>query len=200
MKLYILLVSTLLLTGCGLFKNTSSNRHSERREEVVKRDCVVVDSDRGRVIDSIKETDKGKVVTERETKTVIEKGGKTRVVIPDVKTGENRITDDEGNTILAILDSLNKTLTIEVETPKSREETTVKEVVTDQRDAAKEGSRKQESVKEKQVAVRQDERSEESIKSREKESKVSAKGIIWMFVGLMGLIIGILWWLGIKRK
>src|SRR5690606_39065707 len=142
----------------------------------------------------------GKVVTERETKTVIEKGGKTRVVIPGVRIGENRITDDEGNTILAILDSLNKTLTIEVETPKSREETTVKEVITDQRDATKEGSRKEESVKEKQVAVRQDEKSEESVKTSEKESKVSSKGIIWLFIGLMGLIIGVLWWLGVRRK
>src|SRR5690606_6804398 len=100
MKLYILLVSTLLLTGCGLFKNTSSNRHSERREEVDKRDCVVVDSDSARVIESIKETDKGKVVADLETKTGTEKGAQTRVVIRDVKTVENRITDQAGNTIL----------------------------------------------------------------------------------------------------
>ncbi|WP_160366818.1 hypothetical protein [Sphingobacteruim zhuxiongii] len=143
------------------------------------------------------EIDKGTVVTERETTTVTTRdGSKGSVTIKrgDLKPGENVLPMDSAvGLIKAVLDTLNKTLTISIDQPAERTETIVKERITEQRDYSKQSEERTQDTTKKQVAIAAEQhRREESMESAS-ESKPTVKGMLWFWIGggVFVVIVGI---------
>src|SRR5690606_16927446 len=184
-RILAMVVIVATISSCGIFRKTK-HKQTQGLEEVVKSDCVSVE--RSTRTGEVKErhVDKGTVVTERTTTSVTERGGKSRVVIGkgDLKPGENYLRDSAGNEIKAVLDTLGKTLTLELNVPDERTETTTNERITENRDNTRDREEKQEQKQEKQTAVAVEQRREENTEVSSSESKPS-------FWGLMGNWIGI---------
>lgn len=204
-KLLALVVMVTAFASCGIFRKT---KHKERHslEEVVKRDCVAVETTTYNGEVKERESDKGTIVTERTTTSVTEKGGKSKVTIGkgDLKPGENYLRDSAGNEIKAVLDTLGKTLTLEITTKGERTETTVQERITENRDVSKEREESNEQKQEKQVAVAVDQRREEAQSQSSSESKPSIWGIFGNWIGIavaVVIVLGfLLWYFGVKRR
>jgi len=153
-----------------------------------------------------REVDKGTIVTERTTTSVTEKGGKSKVTITkdDLKPGENYLRDSAGNEIKAVVDTLGKTLTVEITTKGQRTETTVQERITENRDVSKEREESNEQKQEKQVAVTVDQRREEAQSQSSSESKPSAWAIFGNWIGIavaVVIVLGfLLWYFGIRKQ
>ena len=154
------------------------------------------------------EQDKGVVTTERETTTTtVKEGSKSKVVIKkdDLKPGENFLKDSAGQQIKAVLDTLNKTLTIEVTSKGETTTTNIKERITDQRDLSKERNESKQDSTNKQVANAQELNRRVSEESSSSESKPNVWAILMNNIGwgiaFLIILIGVLWWFfkGAKR-
>ena len=203
-KVLALVVIVTAFASCGIFRKT---KHKERHtiEEVVKRDCVSMENATKKGEVKQREVDKGSVVTERTTTSVTEKGGKSKVTIGkgDLKHGENYLRDSAGNEVKAVLDTLGKTLTLEITTKGERTETTVQERITEQKDATKEREEKQDETGSKQVAVAVDQRREETSSESSSESKPSFWGIFGNWIGIsvaVVIVLGFILWYWRKGK
>jgi len=156
-----------------------------------------------------REVDKGTVVTERQTTTTTTtEGSKGKAVIRkgDLKPGENFIPMDSAvGLIKAVLDTLNKTLTLEVATPPSKTESVVNERITEQRNATKERKEERQDTSSKQVAVQAEQARRVDQSSGESKSEpniwaVFASKIGWA-VAFLVILIGVCWWFfGIGRR
>lgn len=207
-KIIAMACAVCALASCGSLRNKSKQSASL---EVVEGAKVVktINEQSGSNVD-IKEVeqDKGIVTTERETTTTtVKEGSKSKVVIKkdDLKPGENFLKDSAGQQIKAVLDTLNKTLTIEVTSKGETTTTTTKERITDQRDLSKERNESKQDSSNKQVATTQEQQRRVSEESSSSESKPN----IWaVFVSKIGwgiafliILIGVLWWFfGVRKK
>ena len=105
--------------SCGTLRNKQKQSSSLKIIEGAKVEQTLTESTGRKVEIKEKEVDKGAVVTERETTTTtIREVSKIRVTAQkeDLKPGENFLSDSAGQQAKAILDTLNKTLIIEIET------------------------------------------------------------------------------------
>lgn len=209
MKIRILLALVIVavtLASCGGLRNKSKAREEIKIEELSKRDCVLVDKSisSGEVKETIQ--DKGLTVTEKETTTITEKGGKTKVEIKkdDLKPGTNYLRDSAGNEVKAILDTLNKTLSLELVVPTERITKTEKERKTEQADKTSQREDKKQEQLNKQVAVTNQEKRIAEFKTSSSESKVDRWAV---FIDKIGwavaflVVIGVLFcYFGVKRR
>src|SRR5690606_36474528 len=124
----------------------------------------------------------------------------SKVVIKkeDLKPGENFLKDSAGQQIKAVLDTLNKTLTIEVTNRGETTTTNVKERITDQRDLSKERNERKQDSTNKQVANTQEMNRRVSEESASSESKANLWAILMNNIGwgiaFLIILIGVIWW------
>ncbi|MGV6945055.1 hypothetical protein [Sphingobacterium kyonggiense] len=154
-----------------------------------------------------RETDKGVTVTERETvTTTIKEGSKIRVTAKkdDLKPGENFLRDSAGQLVKAILDTLNKTLTIEVTTPSEKTEQVVKEKITDKRDVTKDRKEERKDTTSKQVAIQAEQSRRESSATEESDSRPNIWAVLVSKIGwgiaLLIILLGVALWMGFRLK
>ncbi|MBE8712523.1 hypothetical protein [Sphingobacterium hungaricum] len=206
-KLIAVMAIVALLSSCGSLRNKSKSKNIQTLEEVVKRDCVLTQTtiNKGEVKEQV--VDKGVVTTERETTTVTEKpSGTTKVTVKphELKPGDNYLRDSAGNQIKAVLDTLRKTLTLDIVTPGEKTTKTENEKITESKDKTENREEKNQDQTEKQVAVAvQQERKQES-KVVVSESKANIWAILmnnlgWA-IGAVIVIFAVLWYFGIKRR
>ncbi|MDM1046737.1 hypothetical protein [Sphingobacterium hotanense] len=118
-KLLSIAVMVMAAASCGTLRNKQKQSSSLKIVEGAKVEQTLTESTGRKVEIKEKEVDKGAVVTERETTTTtIREVSKIRVTSQkeDLKPGENFLSDSAGQQAKAILDTLNKTLIIEIET------------------------------------------------------------------------------------
>lgn len=200
-KLLALVVVLATLASCGSLRNKSKQSASLEVVEGAKVEQTIKEQSGSTVNIKEVEQDKGVVTTERETTTTtVKEGSKSKVVIKkdDLKPGENFLKDSAGQQIKAVLDTLNKTLTIEVTSKGETTTTTTKERITDQRDLSKERNESKQDSTNKQVANAQEVNRRVSEESSSSESKPN----VWaVFVSKIGwgvafliILLGVLWW------
>lgn len=185
-QIVISLVLILCLSGCGIFRKSTSNKEKYKLEEAKKEDIKVK-------IDSVKkenvlekEVDKGIVVTET-TETIKQKGEKIKVTKPLPDKGSSVVAFDSiGHKIILKLDSLGQQLEIEVETPDIDKVKTTK--TTEHKDRTKESSHDSETKLVKQEAIHREEKRQEGISNSVKTSTPNFWGTLGFYIGL-GLLI-----------
>src|SRR5699024_4268581 len=127
-RLLAIVLATLFLTSCGVFKNKSKSVSKFEVQESVQ--VEYVESEREEVLVKEKEVDKDvntEVVEETTKKTT--KGTNTSVTVKEGdfdEYGVAKIKDSEGRSLILKLDSLRKALEIIYETPEELEENTTK--------------------------------------------------------------------------
>lgn len=206
-KVLAIAVIVSAFASCGVLKNKSKSSQRSSIEELVKRDCVTIDksSSKGEVKEL--STDKGTIVTERETTTTTEKGGKSKVGIKlkDLKHGDNYLRDSAGQQVKAVLDTLNKVLTVETEVPKEKQTTTTKERITENKDKQENKESKQEEQVNKQTAIVTQDQRRESMDNKASESKPNPWAILtnnigWAIGAVIVVIVLVWWFFGIGKK
>ena len=140
-RILAMAVIVMVVASCGTLRNKQKQSSSLKIVEGAKVEQILTESTGAKTEITEKEVDKGTIVTERETTTTTTReGSKIRVTAKkeDLKPGENFLRDSAGQQVKAILDTLNKTLTIEIETKPERVEKVEKEKITERKDATKE--------------------------------------------------------------
>ena len=200
-KFLALVAVAVTLVSCGSLRNKSKQSASLEVVEVAKVEQTINEQSGSTLNIKEVEQDKGVVTTERETiTTTVKEGSKSKVVIKkeDLKPGENFLKDSAGQQVKAVLDTLNKTLTIEVTSKGETTTTNIKERITDQRDLSKERNESKQDSKNKQVANAQ----EVNRRVIEESSSSESKPNVWaVFVSKIGwgvafllILLGVLWW------
>ena len=201
-------VIVMVIASCGTLRNKHKQSSALRVVEGAKIERTLAESTGAKTEIREKEVDKGNIVTERETiTTTTREGSKIRVTAKkeDLKPGENFLRDSAGQQVKAILDTLNKTLTIEIETKPEVVEKVEKEKITERKDATKERQEEKRDSTNKQVArVEEQHRSQgQSTVSSESKPNVWAVFVskIGWAVGILLVLIGGAWWFfGIGKK
>lgn len=207
-KLLAMVCILCAIASCGVFRNKSKHNEKLGIKESAKVELTTKENSSSTAVVKEKEVDKGNVVTERETSIVKEiPSTKTKVTVKkgDLVNGENFLMDSAGQLIKAILDTLNKTLTIEVETQAGREETTIKERITEHKDFTREKDEQKKDTTIKQTAIVAQQERKESQEQSDSESKPNVWAILMNNIGwgiaFLIIIIGVLIWVfGFKRK
>ncbi|WP_293933124.1 hypothetical protein [Sphingobacterium sp. UBA6645] len=207
-KLLLVAFVVCALTSCGVLRNKSKQSAKLEVSEGAKIERTELEKSASSVVVQEREIDRGTTVTERETTTVTTKeGSKGKIIIKkdDLTHGENFLRDSAVGMVKAILDTLNKTLSIEFDTPSSRTETTVKETITEKRDETKERQQERKDTANKQVAVQAEQSRKESSSASQSESKPNVWAILMNNIGLgvafLIILITLVWWLlKIKKR
>jgi len=207
-RILAMAVIVMVVASCGMLRNKQKQSSSLKIVEGAKVEHTLTESTGSKVAVTEKEVDKGTIVTERETTTTTTReGSKIRVTAKkeDLKPGENFLMDSAGHQIKAILDTLNKMLTIEMETPEEVTKTTVKETTTERKDIRKERQEEKQDITNKQVATQAQVDRRESSATAESESKPNAWAVFVSKIGwgiaLLIILVGIAWWLfGVRKR
>jgi len=200
-KFLALVVMMATLASCGSLRNKSKQSASLEVVEGAKVEQTINEQSGSNVNIKEVEQDKGVVTTERETTTTtVKEGSKSKVTISkgDLKPGENFLRDSAGQQIKAVLDTLNKTLTIEVSTKGETTTTNIKERITDQRDLNKERNESKQDSTNKQIANTNEMNRRVSEESSASESKPNVWAVFVCKIGwgvaFLIILLGVLWW------
>lgn len=207
-KLLAMVAIVVAFASCGTLRK-NKNKQSQSIETVNKKDSLEVSTatSSGEVKEQV--IDKGTVVTQRETTTVTEKGGKSKIILKkgELKPGDNFLRDSAGQVVRAVLDTISNTLTLELNAPAERSTKTERETITEKKYQTTNKEEKQEQKQEKQVAVTAEQRRGEKSSSSASESQPSATGIIGNWIGIaiaiaiFIVVVGLAWWFfGINKK
>ena len=200
-KLLLIAVTVAIVSSCGVFRNKSKHKDVQKVESTVRVEKKVEESTGSTVTVKETEIDKGTVVTERKTTTKTTSGGKSKLAIKkgDLKEGENFLRDTAGNMVRAVLDTLDKTLTLEFNMPVTTTETTTDERIREQRYNHKQREEESRDTTRKEVAVTVDSVRRETS---EQSSSESSPNVWALFVNKIGWAVGLvvvvgflLWWL-----
>lgn len=194
-KTYILInliLATLLLNSCGLFRGSSRVITEEKVTDVVteaKTDKVSSEVSSGEIEVN---KDVNTKVTETVTKTTTS-GTNTKVEVrkEDLKDGKAEMLDSFGRKVILSLDSLKESLIIEIEAPTVTQEVTSRTI--EQTDKSKESSKETSEKSNSEAVVTRTEDKSTSSSTDTKESRSSFWNIIgmWLGVGLFIVIIGL---------
>ncbi|MNK26442.1 hypothetical protein D3C87_447780 [compost metagenome] len=198
------MVIVTAFASCGIFRRSTKHVEKHSLEVVSKRDSSLTEKTQKDSLQRTVKVDKGTIVTETETTTLTEKkGGKISgsIGVDKVKSGaEILLKDSAGFKILVQLDTLKQTLTVRSESPGEKVTQHSKQTVTEHKDA-KEKSEKQGSEKvEKQVATSQEHRQKESTKIEDIQKEPKGSMMIWLGLGVLVLVIGLLLFFGFRPK
>ena len=198
------MVIVTAFASCGLFRRSTKHVEKHSLEVVSKRDSSLSEKTQKDSLQRNIKVDKGTIVTETETTTVTEKkGGKVSgsVGVDKVKSGaEILLKDSAGFKILVQLDTLKQTLTVRSESPGEKVTEHTKQTVTENKDS-KEESEKQGSEKvEKQVATSQENKQKESTKIEDIQKEPKGLMMIWLGLGVLVVVIGLLLFFGFRPK
>ena len=200
-RILAMAVIVMAIASCGTLRNKQKQSSSLKIIEGAKVEQTLTESTGAKTEITEKEIDKGTVVTERETTTTTTReGSKIRVTAKkeDLKPGENFLRDSAGQQVKAILDTLNKTLTIEIETEPERTEKVEKEKITERKDATKDRQEEKRDSTNKQVATAAEQHRSQDQSSASNESKPNAWAVFVSKIGwgiaLLIVVIGVLWW------
>lgn len=205
-KLLLIVVTVAIVSSCGVFRNKSKNKNVQDVEAAVRVEKKVEESTGSTSVAKETEVDKGVVVTERKTTTKTTTGGKSKVEIKkgDIKEGENFLRDTAGNMVRAVLDTLDKTLTLEFNLPVTTAETTTNERITESKNNHREREEESRDTTRKEIAVTVD-----SIRREisEQSSSESSPNVWALFVNKIGWAVGLvvvigflLWWFLARRQ
>lgn len=185
-QIVITLVLILCLSGCGIFRKSTSNKQKYELKQVSKEEVKVnIDSTKKENLVE-REVDKGVIVTET-TETTKQKGEKIKVTKPLPEKGGSIVAFDSiGHKIILKLDSLGQKLDIEVETPEIEKTKTTKTV--EHKDLTRESSHDSETKFVKQEAIHREEKHQEEVSNSVKTSTPNFWGTLGFYVGL-GLLI-----------
>ena len=198
-----------IIASCGSLRNKSKSSAKLEIVEGAKVEQTITEQSGSKVAVTEREVDKGVVVTEKETKTTTTtEGSKVRVTIrkDELKPGDNFIPMDSAvGLIKAVLDTLNKTLTIEVTTPPSTIESIVKERKTEHKDVERERKEEKQDSTNKQVATQAQMDRREGMQSGESESKPNIWAVLVSKIGwgiaFLIILIGVAWWFfGVRKR
>ena len=180
-----MILALSLATSCGIFKK--SNKHIDKSAvtKIVNRDCVTVSDVQ------VREVDKGEVKLEKTT-TVVRKSPPKKMVTEGVlKQGLNVLTDSMGRELIAVFDTLSKTVQIAISIPEVEETTTTTENTTEKKDKEKT------EVKKDSAIIRDERRFEESREVVDRESKPDYTWI-WC-VAVVIIVVGFFVLMRIRR-
>jgi len=196
-RLLAIVLATLFLTSCGVFKNKSKSVSKFEVQESVQ--VEYVESEREEVLVKEKEVDKDvntEVVEETTKKTT--KGTNTSVTVKEGdfdEYGVAKIKDSEGRSLILKLDSLRKALEIIYETPEVIEENTTKTTRTIDKTKERERDSTDKVEKDKAVNVRKE--YEEETKDTDTKSEANFLAIIALCIGVAGGVLLLIW--GIRK-
>ncbi|WON94752.1 hypothetical protein [Sphingobacterium sp. UGAL515B_05] len=203
-KLIALVVIVTAFASCGMFRKSTKHVEKHSLEVVSKRDSSLSEKTQKDTLQRTIKTDHGVIVTETETTTVTEKkGGKVggSVGVDKVKSGaEILLKDSAGFKILVKLDTLKQTLTVISESPGEKVTQHTKQTVTEQKDAKEESEKKGSEQVQKQVATSQEHRQKESTKIDDIQKEPKGSMIIWLGLGALVFVIGLLLFIGFRPK
>lgn len=205
-KLLLIVVTVSVVSSCGVFRNKSKNKDVHKVETAVRMEKKVEESTGRTSVAKETEVDKGTVVTERKTTTKTTSGGRSKLEIKkgDIKDGENFLRDTAGNMVRAVLDTLDKTLTLEFNLPVTTTETTTDERIREQRDNTRERKEESRDTTRKEVAVAVDSVRRETSEQSSSESSPNTWALfvnkIGWAVGLVVVIGFLLWWFLGRRQ
>ncbi len=195
------MVIVIAFASCGLFRRSTKHVEKHSLEVVSKLDSSLSEKTLKDSLQRIVKVDKGTIVTETETTTVIEKKGSKvsgSIGVEKVKLGaEILLKDSAGFKILVQLDTLKQTLTVRSESPGEKVTQHTKQSVTEHKDLAQSEEKKGSEKVEKQVATSQEHRQKESTKVEDIQKEPKGSMMIWGAIGLLILICGILF---LKKK
>ncbi|AXF52574.1 MAG: membrane protein [Caudoviricetes sp.] len=175
MKYLIVVILSLSLASCGIFKKTNKNLDTGKVLVSVKRDSLHTAEIRAENID------KGTIVTETETVTERKREGGKRVVSGKLEQGRNVLLDSVLRELSVTFDSLTRAVSIEVIVPPVDDRTVTKERKTEHKDE------KHTEVKKEVAHVRDEELQKVEVKHEVKESKPNYSWIAWVMVVAVGL-------------
>jgi len=196
-----------IFASCGSLRNKSRFSGKLEIKEGAKVEQTIKEQSSSKSVVQDREIDKGTVVTERQTTTTTTtEGSKGKAVIRkgDLKPGENFIPMDSAvGMIKAVLDTLNKTLTLEVTTPSRKIESVTNERITERKDVERERKEEKQDTTNKQVATVSQNSREEKIVKQESESEPNVWAILmdhigWGIAGV--LVIGFVLWYFFRKK
>lgn len=206
-KTFAFVAMLATLASCGMLRNKSKHSQELKIKESAEIRATSNESSGSKSTVKEKEIDKGVIITERETTTKTTREGKRGKIIinkGDLNHGENMLMDAE-LMVNAVLDTLNKTLTLEIDVPDEITETKVKEKITENKDQDKErDSNTQDSSKNK-VAVQAQQNRNEAQQMDESDSSPNVWAILmnnigWA-IGFLVILIGVCWWFfGFRRN
>ncbi|WP_293932496.1 hypothetical protein [Sphingobacterium sp. UBA6645] len=204
-RILAMAVIVMVIASCGTLRNKQKQSSSWKIVEGAKVEQTLTESTGAKTEITEKEVDSGTVVTERETTTTTTReGSKIRVTTKkeDLKPGENFLRDSAGQQVKAILDTHNKTLTIEIETKPERVEKGEKEKITERKDATKERQEEKQDSTNKQVATQAQADRRESSATAESESKPNVWAVFVSKIGwgiaFLVILIGVALRLGFR--
>lgn len=175
MKYLIVVILSLSLAGCGIFKKSKKTLDTGSVVVSVKRDSLSTADIRSENID------KGTIVTETEIITERKREGGKRIVSGKLEQGRNVLLDSVLRELSVTFDSLTRMVNIEVVVPPVEERTVKKERKTEHKDE------KHTEVKKEVAHVRDEELQKIEVKHEVKESKPEYSWIAWVMVVAVGL-------------
>lgn len=175
MKYLIVVILSLSLGSCGIFKKSNKTLDTGKVVVSVKRDSIKEVELRTENID------KGTIVTEIETITERKREGGKRVVSGKLQQGRNVLLDSVLRELSVTFDSLTRYVSIEVVVPPVEERTVTKERKTEHKDE------KHTEVKKEVAHVRDEELQKIEVKHEVKGSKPDYSWIAWVMVVAVGL-------------
>ena len=208
-RIVAMILLICVIASCGTLRNKSKSSNKLDIREGAKVEQTIKEQSGSKSVVQDREFDKGTVVTERQTTTTTTtEGSKGKAVIRkgDLKPGENFIPMDSAVGLLkAVLDTLNKTLTVEVSIPPSKTESVTNERIIERKDVEKERKEERQDTSSKQVAVQAEQNRRETSQISQSSSTpniwaVFASKIGWG-VAFLVILIGVCWWFfGIGQK
>lgn len=196
-RLLAIVLATLFLTSCGVFKNKSKSVSKFEVQESVQVEKAESEKKDVQVKDKEVDRDVNTEVVEETTKKTT-KGTNTSVTVNKSDFDEDgvaKIKDAGGRLLTVKLDSLRKALEITYEAPEVIEETTTK--TTRSVDKTKERERDSTDRSEKDKAVNVRKEYEEETKDTDTKSEANFLAIIALCIGVAGGILLLIW--GIRK-
>jgi len=203
-KLIASVVIVITFASCGLFRKSTKHVEKSSLEVVSKRDSSLSEKTQKDSLQRTVKVDKGVIITETETTTTTEKkGGKVSGSVPVDKAlsgAEILLKDSAGFKILVQLDTLRQVFSVRAESPGEKITQYTKQTVTENKDYS-EKSEKQGSEKiEKQVATSIEHRQKESAKIEDVKKEPKGSMMIWLGLGALVFVIGLLLFFGFRPK
>lgn len=203
-KVFASVVIVITFASCGLFRKSTKQVEKHSLEVVSKRDSTLAEKTKKDSIQRTVKVEKGTIVTETETTTVTDKKASKvsgSVGVDKVKSGaEILLKDSAGFKILVQLDTLKQTLTVRSESPGEKITQYTKQTVIEHKDYKEESEKKGSEQVQKQLAVNHEQRQKESGKTEDIKQESKGSMMIWIGLGVLVFVIGLLLFFGFRPK
>ncbi|WP_286842670.1 MULTISPECIES: hypothetical protein [Sphingobacterium] len=203
-KLIASVVIVITFASCGLFRKSTKHVEKSSLEVVSKRDSSLSEKTQKDSLQRTVTVDKGVIITETETTVTTEKkGGKVSGSVPVDKAlsgAEILLKDSAGFKILVQLDTLRQVFSVRSESPGEKITQHTKQTVTENKDYSEKSEKQGNEKIEKQVATSIEHRQKESAKIEDVKKEPKGSMMIWLGIGALVFVIGLLLFFGFRPK